>query len=102
MSAALLALLSFGLDVGDQVPDREGSFAVSGVLGAVGLPVGGEEEERRGCGNCGDVREHGEHSAGPSALITVGAFSRRRRETSSRVVAAASKSSASKWPAPTW
>ncbi|MFI0468512.1 hypothetical protein ACH347_30890 [Saccharopolyspora sp. 5N102] len=95
MAAWLGALLSFGFDVGYQLPDREGTFAASGVLRAVGLPVHGEEEERRGGDDHGDGREHYEHSADPSALV-VGDFSLSSWEISARTAATASKSSAAR------
>ncbi|WP_190819462.1 hypothetical protein [Saccharopolyspora pogona] len=96
MPAALFPLLSLGFDVGYQLPDREGTFAASGVLGTVGLPVQRDDEEGRSGGDCDDDRERGEHSDDLSVMVAVGAVSLSSKEISSNAVAAASKASASR------
>lgn len=102
MPAASFSLLSLGFDVGFQLPDREGTFATSGVLGAVGLPAHRDDEEGSSGGYCDDDWEHGDHSDDLSVMIAVGDVSLSSKEISSSAVAAAAKSSASRRPAPTW
>ncbi|MGI8309505.1 hypothetical protein [Saccharopolyspora hattusasensis] len=96
MPTALFPLLSLGFDVGYQLPDREGTFAASGVLGAVGLPIHRDDEEGRSGGDCDDDWERGEHPGDLSVMFAVGAVSLSSREISSSAVAAAAKSSASR------